>query len=448
MSKDLLNTDGKVTNYWWDCPSCGNTKISSVLRDENGNILGATMCCPECFYVIKGTENTYVDETVYEIPSEWISFLEKPRWKCQQCGALNEKPSAQELQNLTVDDLYCKHCQTWQCDIEGTPSYDPDAVLKREQNIEKKSRWENPIIPVELKEDQENFQEKYTSEKPKLSLMKNKNLGYVSMGLISVIIISGLFIYDGLKIREVKALITNPSATVKIDISKYEIVKKEGWNPNPTAQEYKLISQFQKQDGTKQVPDGMETYYVNEEYIARYKTESYTETVTEKVQTGTKTVKGQCRSVKSGAVAKTECDPDRTEAVYETKTKEIQKTKEVPIYETRKVAKTRQKYRTEPVYKTWYIWQQGEWYNQQTLTANSNSFKLEYPNTNQFKNQPNLRIEEAKKECQVTVKPELKNLSSKTIKLECNLYEKLAQGDQGIVLYNKWGGIKDIKIEN
>lgn len=100
MSKNLLNTDGKVTNYWWDCPSCGTTKISSVLHDDDGKIKGARMCCPECFYVIKGDENSYVDETVYEIPEAWVSLLEIPRWKCQQCGALNTKPSEQEVKQL------------------------------------------------------------------------------------------------------------------------------------------------------------------------------------------------------------------------------------------------------------------------------------------------------------------------------------------------------------
>ena len=100
MSKNILNTDESVTNYWWDCPSCGETKISSVLHDDEGNIKGATMCCPECCYVLKGEENIYVDETVYEIPPEWVALLEKPRWKCQQCGALNEKTIGRRIKRF------------------------------------------------------------------------------------------------------------------------------------------------------------------------------------------------------------------------------------------------------------------------------------------------------------------------------------------------------------
>lgn len=140
--------------------------------------------------------------------------------------------------------------------------------------------------------------------------------------------------------------------------------------------------------------------------------------------------------MKSGAIVKTKCDPDRTEPIYETRTKQVQKTKEIPVYETRKVTKTRPKYRTVPVYKTWYIWQQGEWVNQTTLSAISHNFKVNYPDTSQFKNQPNLRIEKPRTECKITVQTSLKNIPSKTMEIDCNLYEKLSQGDQGIVLFD------------
>lgn len=459
MDNNLLNTDGSVTNYWWDCPSCGETKISSVLHDEDGNIKGATMCCPECFYVLKGDEKTYVDETVYEIPAELVPSLGQPRWKCQHCGGLNEKPSAQELQNLTVDDLYCQHCETWQCDIPGTPSYNPNAALERLKQAEKKSRFENPIIPVELKEDQQRFADTYQKTFAR-KILQTLNLDAVLKdsyhiknilsrnNLIKFLVVFVLIfgVYDGLKIRSTEGLITNPTAEVTVKISQYKIVQKQGWNPNRSDRDYEEISASQKQSGTRQVPDGIETYWETEKYIDRYETEEYTETISEEVQTGTKTVKGECRTIRSGAVAKTECEPDRTAPIYSTETREVTRTREVPIYKTREVEKTRQKYRTEPVYDTWYVWKQGEWVTATTLSAFSNTFELQYPNTSKFENQPNFRIDSPTKDCRAIVEPKIKNLGNKEMKINCNLYETLSPGDSGTVLYRKWGGIKDVQL--
>ena len=129
------------------------------------------------------------------------------------------------------------------------------------------------------------------------------------------------------------------------------------------------------------------------------------------------------------------------------KLKEVTKTREVPVYETRQVEKTRQKYRTEPVYRIWYVWEQGEWLNSQTLTAQSNSFEIKYPDTSKFQNQPKFRVEDPQKKCNVTLKTQQKNLPSHNEEIKCDLYEKLSQGDSGTFLYSKWGGIQDIKLE-
>ena len=150
-----------------------------------------------------------------------------------------KKPSEEELKDLTIDDLYCQSCETWQCDIPGTPNYNPNAALERYKKVEKKSRWENPIAPIELQEDKENLSEKNESNesnnvnevkaKGKIPYLKTK------VGIFAGIFSTFLFIYDGFRVREVEGLITNPNATVSVNISKYEIVKKEGWNPNTSA---------------------------------------------------------------------------------------------------------------------------------------------------------------------------------------------------------------------
>jgi hypothetical protein len=227
-----------VTNYWWDCPSCGTTKISSVLHDSVTNeILGAQLCCPECFYVIRGDENSYVDDSIYEIPAELVERLQTPRWQCQQCHGLNEKPSDKEMGDLKVDDLYCPHCDTWQCDIEGTPGFDPTAKLRREaKEVESKTRWENPIVPIELKEDQQKFEEKYQqyqAPETKTKAIKFETRNFLDslhipnrkkIAVIFSIAIAvggiGSFAYEGLRTRQIDGILTQPNATTAIVVQR------------------------------------------------------------------------------------------------------------------------------------------------------------------------------------------------------------------------------------
>jgi hypothetical protein len=114
--------------------------------------------------------------------------------------------------------------------------------------------------------------------------------------------------------------------------------------------------------------------------------------------------------------------------------------------QTREVEKTRQKYRTEPVYDTWYVWKQGEWVKATTLSAFSNTFELRYPNTSKFENKPNFRVGRPSKDCRVVVEPKIKKLENQEMKINCNLYETLSAGDSGTVVYRKWGGIKNVQL--
>ena len=145
-------------------------------------------------------------------------------------------------------------------------------------------------------------------------------------------------------------------------------------------------------------------------------------------------------------MAKTQCDRDRTVPVYSNQTRQVSKTREVPVYDTRQVRKTRQRYRTEPVYQTWYVWQQGEWLNERTLTAQSQNFTLQYPDTSSLENKPNFKIGTPKKTCNIEVKADSRQLPVQNMKIDCSLYEKLSANDGATVSYRKWGGIKEIKI--
>jgi ssDNA-binding Zn-finger/Zn-ribbon topoisomerase 1 len=443
----LLNQNS-ITNYWIDCPSCGQTKISSVLHDEKtGEILGARMHCPECAYVFTGKENLYVDETIYEIPSEWVETLQIPRWKCQQCGRLNEKPSDKELGSLTVDDLYCKHCETWQCDIPGTPAYDPNAKLRREaREVEERSRWENPVSPIELKQDKEKFEETYST--PSLNLPTvfssspsiNKILVGLAVGGLTILSIVG--VYDNTRTHVVEGQLLQPLAEITQRVEKYEIVTREGWNPNYSAPDFQLLSQEQRQNGTRQVPDGLETYFETERYLARYDTETYTATESERVQSGTRQ---ECTSTKVGATSQQSCHPV---PVFTTQSRPITKTRQVPVYETRQVEKTRQKYRTEPVYDTYYRWQQGVWEYKETLTANTVNFgPLNTPDTSSFEGNKEYRVLKPKSSCSVLIKPINDRLEADRKNIDCDLFSSLNEGQKATIFYSNWGGIKDIEIK-
>lgn len=432
-----------ITNFWWDCPSCGQTKISSVLHEDertyDSAILGARLHCPSCFYVMKGDEPSYVDETVYEIPAEWVERLEKPRWKCQQCGALNE---AHEV--ASADDLYCHACETWQCDIPDTPTYDPEAVLKREKYVEAKSRFENPITPIELIQDkaaQQGTRKKQTQKKQDKS--PSGTLSNLQKLLIAGILVSGfgLWLFDGSRIRTIDASFTHPSASVTVEVQNYQIVQKEGWDPAVSAPEYSLIDSYKKQRGTRQVLDHVETYFEDEQYIARYETETYTDTVTEREQTGTRQ---ECETVKSGATARTKC---RDVPVYSTVSKEVTKTRDVPVYATRQVERQRNIYRTEPVFDMWYVWKQREWVHHETLSAFSNTFEIQYPDTTPYAERPNFRVQAPQLSCRVTIVPIQTTIAPQEKPLDCEQFQTLLGNPQGRVSYSKWRGIEAIEVQ-
>lgn len=122
-------------------------------------------------------EHSYVDDFVYKIPEDLVEKLQIPRWQYQQCLGLNEKPEDKIIETLTVDDLYCQYCETWQFDIPGFPSYDSEAKLKCEVTVvEKKSRFENPIESIEYKEFREKAKNKTNLKKIQKLILKNSKV--------------------------------------------------------------------------------------------------------------------------------------------------------------------------------------------------------------------------------------------------------------------------------
>lgn len=205
----LLNKDS-VTNYWWDCPSCGTTKISSVLKNDSGDIVGATSCCPECFYTIKGNEETYVDEDVYEIPPHLVEKLQQPRWFCKACGQIND---LQPTNSLGLNDLYCTTCETFQIDIS-----DQDPLLEKTSELKKFS--------------------------PKKEITKTPQMkSFGISGLIALGIFGFGFVgWTNLKNQTIVAEITNPVATSTVIVEEYEMVTRSGWSLPVNAPDFQLLS--------------------------------------------------------------------------------------------------------------------------------------------------------------------------------------------------------------
>jgi hypothetical protein len=451
----LINQNS-TTNYWWDCPSCGQTKISSVLHeteDFSSEIIGARLQCPECFYVIRGngTEHEYVDNSVYSIPTDKIELLQTPRWKCQECGGLNLLDDNIDRFNLTVDDLCCSHCETWQCDIPGSPNYDANAKVRRESIVvEEKSRWENPIIPIELKDDYAKFESNYEYspsdiEKPSftLSLPKIGRRTWIISGVLALSLGLGGFIFDGVRPRTVEAEISQPQVQTSQTVEQYSIVTKEGWSPNYSAPDFRIVNQESRQNGTREVPDGVETYFETERYIARYDTETYTTTQTEQVQSGTRQ---DCQSVKVGATVENRCS---TVPVYTTKSTPVTQTREVPVYDTREVPKTRTKYRTEPVYDTYYVWQQGVWNHYQTFSESSNTFEIKYPKVpSEFGSSSEYRVLPVRSNCSILLTPEAENLQEQIQRknIDCGTFSQLSENEVAEFRYSKFFGISEVNI--
>ncbi len=405
-----------VLEPFWDCPSCGRRHISTIAwRDETKTeVLGANYTCPACFYHRHGTETYYVSDDSAELTDpQQIAQLKRPLWVCQACHALNEYPQLAENMQLQVDDLYCDRCNSWQVDFPGIPQ------AQGEREIDDRTHASAAVAP-------------------QAEAAKSARRRWVRRGIAAATGLAigggGFALYQGNRWQTVEATVTGLQWRSQLPIERYAIVTKSNWRRSiPTSgSDFQILKVQQRQSGTQRVQDGTETYTEQERYIAEYRSETVTRTVSERVQDGTKEV---CKTVMTGNVAEKRC---HQEPVYTTRSRQVSETEQVPVYATRTVTKTRPRWKQVPVYEDWVTYRIGEWSPVKTLVRQGTGNRPQLPDRKKFP-PPAFRPGTPTVTCTATFRTPVFP-DTHTLPIACDRLPELAPNQPVAVRYRPWGG--------
>lgn len=287
----------------WNCNNCGHQGIP-----------GDTKTCPNCSSTKGDTENEE-----YQHPADDAPYLSAPKLEemgvdihthesdeqcpfcgqrlkpgtqvCTKCGGAINDPARTSRQcrscGLATNAYTCPKCQS--------PTLNREDILQRDSSSES---YEAP---------KETVYQHFSSESGFAV-----NWKYVGIGLLVAALIGALIFF--LWPREERAMVTETNWTSTVYLQEYQYNRHSGWSI-PAGGDY--VSQSQEIHHYDQVPDGYETVYDTRQV---------------------------CRSVYS--YTQETCYDDGTcdrDAVYEdechdeTTSRQVQKYRDVPVYQTRYV---------------------------------------------------------------------------------------------------------------
>ena len=338
-------------NRWgrWDCSYCSTKKISAKHKN-----------CPECNDPrnpeVSPSEKPYFDPNgEIIIDSKEVEWAEAgPAWNCGNCGELNqgdktvcgfcEEPLDHD-DTVRATAEYREGPDTvgieFDDEAHSTFGYDDDVVIAERILSNEPERGEHRVLPMSdlAKRDKVSPEVDYQkpSRKPsmwaKYGTAQNKRTlkkgGMVSGGVAGLAML-GVALFGS---TPVTVEVTDLQWEREVEVEEFKTLTETGWDYPSDA---RVISSSRQIRSYEQVPDGFET-----------------ETYTERVQTGTntRTETEYCsRTVDNG-------NGSFSSETYACGTRTISE----PVYSN--VTKTRQvqKYRSEPVYDTEYVYEIDRW---------------------------------------------------------------------------------------
>lgn len=436
----MASKDIKYLTSFWDCTECGERNISSVVFDNEGNIVAPRLLCPQCFFPKDESEALYTTDESVEItdPKDIKALTAQALWVCQasDCEAINQKGVHQN----------CHSCGTWPeigesgKEILVSPTNLQVEAYRTKASMGDTSRFANPVIPRSFKKDKKLFEEKYhgSSNTRNISVdFSGSKLGsfareqgfyfgkfkkaekIVKAFLVAILILvfgagAFKFIQWGTTPHLVSAQVTHKQAKTSVSIDHKVAKEGSGWETSIPYLAYDIQTSRRK-NGTKKVSYSPPKY----------------ETKHRKKLVGQKKVGEDCRTSQKadGALVKSvKTCTDRMENQYEQEPYQVEVKKTVDTY------------------GTWATWKVNEWEHYKTIRESSNEEVPVVLVPPSYKNSQQYKINSPISTCMVgldVLESEVEVPSTTTA--DCSHFKEYVVGENLDFSWTRFGGITGLR---